>query len=328
MKTAVKQPKVLAFEIHDKFRGDSARIVKRTTKKGIHQQVLNGHLRPRLEWIKLEDLNPLETQRETNESWVTKRLEDRRGVDMLALGALSVALDPEDNEYYVWDGCGRWAVVKANGALTEVPCLVYDITRAQAAFYFAYNQDRGRRSLSKEVIFVNAWTSGDHEALIWGQRLSTLGCYIEGSTGYAVPHPQQPGQVEIRYRALVEGYKIASGDMALQRQARDMIVQAWATTTSGCNVIHQDVYWALLEIFKRLPEMRKNSLNKTFSSFLAWVAQGKKQDGAANEWKVKGLSGNANVSRQLAVGLFTAFQSSQFWKPQFNNTVSLKKLQD
>ncbi len=299
-------------EMHSKFLGSAERLVKKQIKKKIYGEVKNLGFKPDLLWLPLDSLIPLETQRTTDELWVSKRLDDCRGIDMLAFGALSVAKDPDDGLYYLWDGCGRAAMAQANSALDIVPCLVYDMPKKQAAYYFAYNQDRGRRSLSKEAIFVNAHESGDEQALLWGQRLAQLGCYIEGNTGYPVPHPAAPGHVEIRYRALTEGYAIAEGDMQLQRQVRDIIVAAWNNNPNGCTMIHQDIYWAILKTFVLFPSLGKPSKkHNAFIQFLNNQASGQNQDKI--QWKPKGMSGNAGIANQLAHGLISAFKGGAYW---------------
>ena len=319
-------PAVQIPEMHSKFLGSAERLVKNQIKKKIHGQVVNAQYVPRLEMLPLASLIPLETQRTTDELWVSKRLNDCHGIDMLAFGTLSVAQDPDDGLYYLWDGCGRAAMAQANSALDIVPCIVYDLPKKRAAYYFAYNQDRGRRSLSKEAIFVNAHESGDQEAVLWGQRLTQLGCYIEGNTGYPVPHPATPGHVEIRYRALTEGYAIAEGDMQLQRQVRDIIVAAWNNNPNGCTMIHQDIYWAILKSFVIFPELRKNGKHQAFVKFINHIASG--QDQNKIQWKEKGLSGNSGIARQLAYGLIKAFRDSSYWKIQFGNEITLRKVEE
>ncbi len=316
----------LAPVVHSKFRGSAESVVKTLTKKKILGEILNSEYKPRLEWLSIDVLEPLETQCQTKSTWVKERQEDLDGLDMLAFGALDVAKDPETGRYGVWNGCGRLAIAQTNMGIDSVPCLVYDVSWKRAAFYFAYNQDRGRRTLSKESIFVNAVSAGDDESLKWEDRLSFLGLYIKGDTEYPIPHPQDPSSVEIRYRSLVEGYKIANGDLSLQRHARDMIVNAWSHRDEGCPIINQDLYWAVIMFLRTYPDARKNGLNRAFQKFLDWLAMGKSQANASKSWKdVKGLSGNAGVSKQLALGLAKAFR--EFTDGRWNNVIVLSRLQ-
>jgi hypothetical protein len=316
----------LAPCVHSKFRGDADAVVKSLEKKGLRGKVLNRDIKPRLEFIDIDLLEPLETQRWTKGNWIVDRHEDIGGFDMVANGVLEVARDPDTGRYGVWNGCGRLGLAQTNGGIDQLPCVVYDLTWKRAAFYFAYNQDRGRRTLSKESIFVNAVASGDEESVQWESRIGFLGLYVKGDTDHAVPHPQDPSSVEIRYRSLVEGYKLANGDMALQRHARDMIFGAWSRRDEGCPMINQDLYWAVIVFLRTFPDARKNGMNRSFQKFLDWLAEGKTQSSASKAWKdVKGLSGNSGVSKQLALGLAKAFR--EYTDGKYNNSIVLARLQ-
>lgn len=317
--------------VHSMFRGDATKTVAKLDKNKLTGKLQNSHIKPRLEWLTSSQLVPMETQRETKDKWVYERQVDLNGLDMIALGALSVALDPNDNIYYVWDGCGRWAIADTNGALSDLPCLVYDMTKEQAAFYFAYNQERGRRKLSREVTFVNAFVGGDKESLVWEQRLIFLGCYIKGQTNYSVPHPQTPGNPEIKFRTLEGGFQIARGDMSIQRQARDMIHNAWASTNYGCETINQDLYFALVKTLTDFDDARKNGINKGLQQWLNWAAQGKTQSGFSQEWKddtAKGLTGNMSAAGILAKSFLKVFLSpgNQFKPSNARNVLKLKDI--
>lgn len=313
-----------SVEIHNKFRGDAEKVINKLVKKNA-TQTHNTHLQPRLEWISTTLLEPLESQRITKETWTEKRLIALGGLDMWAFGTLSVCLDPRDNVYYVWDGCGRLALAQLHG-LDIVPCVVVEGLKEQAAFYFGYNQDssQGRRTLSKEVLFVNRYYSGDHTAVTEANNLDKLGLYIKGDTDFSVPHPQPNGHIEIGYRAFAEGAGIMNHDMIVQRQVRDMIVMAWNNNPEGCRTINQDIYWALGEFLTTFPAARKNGMNTALQHFLNNIATGKSQKKV--DWKPKGLSGNSGVSKQLACGLLSAFKESSFWKPSFGNILTFKAL--
>jgi hypothetical protein len=320
---SIKKPKV---NVHSMFSGDAEKGQKSLTKKGILNKVLNDKLTPSLEYISIYDLEPLLTQRETKEAWVTSRLKDLGGFDMLACGALHVALDPNDKKYYVFDGCGRLAQAQENQAPLALPCLIFNITKEQAAFYFAYNQDKGRRTLSKEIIFVNAFYSGETEAVLWAARLSQIQCYIKGTTEYAVPNPQKAGHPEIKYRALTEGWKIAQSDITVLKQARDMICQAWAGTDSGINIIRQDLFLGLITFLMIYPEARKNGINKALQNFLNWTASGIPQHKI--RWKQDGKNQHNKEALSVVLGLTEAFKNSQFYKQQFNNIITFKKIKE
>ena len=317
------QPEI---QVHTMFRGDAERSNKTITKKKIAGVILNDNIPVRMEYLDVNKLVPLETQRETKESWTTGRLKDLGGFDVLAAGALMVAYDLRDDTYYVFDGCGRLAQAQVNQAPSKLLCLIYEISKERAAFYFAYNQDRGRRNLSKEIIFVNAVYSGEPDALLWCARLDMLGCCIKGQTDYAVPHPQPKNQPEIKYRAPVEGYKLSAGDMSLMRQVRDIIYMAWNQTLEGCPQIRQDLFLGLITFMRIYPEARENGLNKAIQQFINWVAQGTKQ--AKVNWKDLGGNQHNKEALSVAYGFMLEFRKSQLWKPSFAQHIVKDRFND
>lgn len=313
-------------QVHGFFRGNADSSVARITKVGANRAI-NTHVWPKLEWISINDLEPLESQRVTKQKWTDKRLEALGGLDMWAFGTLDVCRDPRDNKNYVWNGCGRLALAQLyarSAGLSDfvVPCTVIEGEKETAAFYFGYCQDsqQGRRTLSKEVLFVNRWYSGDISARREGQLLSQLGLYIKGDTDMPVPQPVQAGAVEIGYRAFAEGMKIADQDVALVREARDLIVTAWSNNPNGCRMINQDIFWAVIMLLRVYPEVRdtgtKNSINKKFKQFLAHVAMG--QDQNKVRWKMPGLSGNSGVAGELTYGLLKAWKAQTSFYPKIN----------
>lgn len=313
-------------QMHSMFRGDVSRIQKTLSKKHIKGIVLNEDKAIQFMQLPISCLKPLLTQRETKETWVQSRLEDLKGFDMLAAGALQVAHDPNDNEYYVFDGCGRLAQAQANEAPLILPCLVYDITKEQAAFYFSYNQDKGRRNLSKEIIFVNSFYSGDKDSLLWADRLSQINCFIKGTTDYAVPQPQIAGHPEIKVSALKKGWSISNGDISLMKQVRDMICMAWGGTQSGVSIIRQDLFLGLITFLKVYPKSQKNNLNVALQSFLNATATLTPQNKL--DWKNDGGNRHNHEATSVAYGLLKAFKRSQFYKQQFNNDITEKALHD
>jgi hypothetical protein len=326
MTTAVKTAIQSVPDLHSHFQGNAEQVITKLAKSN-SIKTSNKHLEPKIEKIPTDKLVPLESQRVTKDTWAQKRLQALGGLDMWAFGTLSVCRDPRDNVNYVWDGCGRLALAQLHG-LKEVPCVVIEGEKERAAFYFGYNQDstQGRRTLSKEVLFVNRYYSGDATAIAESNLLDRLGLYVKGDTDYAVPNPQPNGHIEIGYRAFSEGQGISGNNFAIQRQARDMIVTAWSNNPLGCHFINQDIYWAMLELLKSIPETRKNGVNVALQQFLINLATGRDQKRV--DWKDKGLSGNSGVSKQLAAGLLRAFKESSYWKPGFNNTLTFKKIVD
>lgn len=322
--------------VHGFFRGDADKSVAKIVKIGANRPI-NTHIIPTLEWLSIHQLIPLESQRVTKQKWTDKRLAELGGLDMWAFGTLSICRDPRDNINYVWDGCGRLALAQLFAASANmddflVPCVVVEGDKEAAAFYFGYCQDsqQGRRTLSKEVLFVNRWYSGDKTARAEGSLLNQLGLFIKGDTDMAVPQPVSPGAVEVGYRAFAEGLKIAKNDLGLVREARDMIVNAWANNPNGCRIINQDIFWAVIMMLRIYPECRdtgrKNIYNANFKKFLNHVAAGKDQSKV--KWKDEGLSGNSGVAGQLAYGLLRAWRNETSFYPKNGNSIlTIKRLE-
>lgn len=326
VKTATTAP------IHNFFRGDIDTSISKIVKKGANQ-IRNKDIKPALEWISIHNLVPLESQRVTKQKWTDERIIALDGLDMWALGTLSVCRDPRDQVNYVWDGCGRLALAQlyaASAGLNDltIPCVVVEGNKEAAAFYFGYCQDstQGRRTLSKEVLFVNRWYSGDDSAVKEGKLLTQLGLFIKGDTDMPVPQPVDVNAVEIGYRAFAEGMKIGKGDISLVRQARDMIVIAWNNNPNGIRTINQDIFWALIMLLRLYPECQKNGMNRSLQKFLNYVAIGKDQKKV--KWKETGLSGNSGIAGQLAYGLLKAWRNETSFFPKGGaNVLTYKRLE-
>lgn len=301
---------------HEFVVGDYDKEYKKIREQGLNHW-FNQNRIPKLEFIDIADLVPLESQRETNSTWATQRLRDRCGLDLLALGALSVARG-KDLLNRVFDGLGRFTLADLSGYPGPLPCLVYDMEPEEAAFYFYYNQERGRRNLSREATFVNSYIAGEKSAVALALVLEQVGLYIQGNTHYPVPHPMRPHTAEISYRAISEAHdKIAEGDIALLKQARDMIYTAFSNSPSGCNKIAQDLYWAVLQILVTYPQARKGVINDSIQKYLDYLAMGSSQSQVVKEWKgdARGLSGNVGVSKTLAYHFLKSWKTSNFGKP-------------
>lgn len=306
---------VLAFNtpaLHNKVKGDQVKFLKNLSKKNykigptIHQDY---------KWIPTDQLIPLESQRFTDLKWVEKRLKDRNGLDWKAFGTLDVVLDPRDQKYYVWNGCGRLAIAQTAGA-TSVPCVVTSGNKEEAAYYFAYNQDQGSRTLSKEAIFVNqVYCNMDDDALNKQRRLIQLDLYVKGDTDNPVPKPIPSTSIEVKYRTFNEGYEIAvkglqdipGGATAeqqalnLMKDAKDMIVNAW-NIKSGA-ILSQDLFWGVLYFLKTYPTAKTG-----LQGYLTQMGATKETKDIV--WKPKGLSGNSGVSVQLAYGLLLDWKTN------------------
>jgi hypothetical protein len=324
---------IAAPTVHSMVRGNVIKDIAKQNKKGLTGKLVNDKFVPVLEWLKTSDLIPLESQRETNSKWVVERQEALNGLDMIAFGALSIAHDPDDGNYYVWDGCGRWAIADFNGGIDTVPCLVYNMTKARAAYYFAYTQEEGRRKLSREVTFVNGVIGGDEEHLEWAKRLDAIGAYVkanDGPNGIVNKDAKEHGYPEILARALTDGYKLSGNDITICRQARDMIMSAWGITNTGCPKIVTEVYWALIVVLKAIPESRKNGLHSAMQSYLNYVAQGNSQAEASKEWKgkdLKSITGNVGVAKELGYAFAKSFVGKKnFFKESYRNDFVLGKI--
>jgi hypothetical protein len=297
---------------HQHVSGDYTKFKKSIKKRGLDGLVQTWS-QPTLETISIGDLTPLETQRQARTSWAQKMLKNLGGFDGYAFGVLSVARCPLTNTNYVFDGCGRMLIADAAG-IESVPCLVYDLDKKSAAKYFAYNQKDGRRTLSPEAIFVNAYTAGDDDAQALGAVLDHCGLFVRGDTLYSVPHnPAKNNTCEIKYRAIAEGYKkIAGEDKDLCKQARDMIYRAFATKSEGDFHIQQDLYWAVLQLLVTYPETQKNGLNRNFQKYLDYLGDGNSQGQITRSWKdAKGLTGNVGISKTLAYNLLQSWRQSK-----------------
>lgn len=299
---------------HSRVTGDYESAVFKIEKNGWNQP-LNLNVPKTFEYISLKDLTILETQRNAKSAWAIERLKARGGLDMLALGVFCVARCP-DGKMYVWDGAGRWLLADAAGYTGEVPCMVYEITKEQASFYFSYNQEEGRRSMSREATFINRHNSGmDPEATKLGHLLDYLGLYINGDTGICVPHdPKMPNTAEIRYRAIYEGNKFTGGDRQLQRQARDMISAAYINAGRDFKDVTQDFYWAILTLLFEYSELRSGKDNKSFQTYINWLLTGSVEGKITNKWKgdATGISGNSGARFKIAANMLLDYQQSEF----------------
>jgi len=326
-----------AADIHEKFRGDPATTIKKLNKKGVFE-ILHGGLEPELKYIRLGDLKPLESQRFTKASWVEKRLTKRGGLDMWAFGALDVCHDNGIN--WIWNGCGRFSLAKLyaidtlgkeNADNFLVPCLVIKGLKEEAAFYFGYSQDEGRRTLSKEILFLNRHYSSDPTAIVEAQQLSYLGLHVCGDSDKAVPEYPAKDSINISYRAFSEGLLIAdpkdkNNALKIMRQARDMIATAWGNSLKNDVKINQDIFWAVIFFLRLYPEARFNGVNTALQGFLTAIATLTDQNKI--DWKFKGLSGNKGIAPQLAYGLLKAFKATKFCKPHISKPLTYKRLEN
>jgi len=312
------------------IKGDVDKLQKKVEKKGLHN-ILNTQYTPKFQLVKLKDIEPLESQREAKTGWAEKMLNNLGGLDMLAFGVLSLAHDPKTGVYYNFDGNGRHLIAQAIGDQEmELPAMVYPIGKKQAAKYFSYNQKKGRRTLSPETIFVNTHIADDSEAKEIGDVLDKCGMFVKGDCAKQVPEPYVPGTCEISYRGISEGYlKIAKRDVRVCKQARDIVYNAFINKSDDAEGrIANDVYWAVLQTLVSFPQVRDGNLNKSFQKYLNAQATLNTQGSMAKSWKgeIKGISGNAGISKILAFHLITGWRSSKFSNGYVeNNTRNIKE---
>lgn len=326
-----------SIPMHSMYRGkDVSKTIKSITKVNGFREV-NVDYKPELKEISILDLHPLDSQRETKEIWARKRLAEQ-GMDWMAFQQLSVVKDKTDGKYYVWDGCGRLAIAQLYAnylgiADLKVPCIVHEGNKKQTAFYFAYVQDDGRRSMSKEVLFVSRWFSEqDNEAQEEAKKLTQLKLFVKGDSGKSVPEVVFSDSYEIKYRtfheALTNKY-MANNDLKLLKQARDMVVNAFEENSRWDKVVPQDVLWAVTCLLQTFPDARNNGLNKALCKFLETIAMSNVKL-MVSTWKDKGLTGNAGIAPQLALGMLKSFMGSGYWKSSFtvNNGVKQETLKE
>jgi len=300
--------------------GSISETAESLTKKGISLSTSNKR-KTKLMDLSLDLLNPMDSQRTAKSDWAKKKLLDRNGeVDFLAFGTLSVALTPE-GEYHVFDGCGRWLIAQLYAeqkgiplSKMKVPCVVFEMTKPEAAFYFAYNQSKGRRSLSKEVIFVSSYYGGDPEAIELADVLKYVGAFVKGDCLRSVPEPVVAGTSQMKFRTINDGYyKIAHKDKDMCRLAKDLIYNAFASADGSCDLIQQDLYWAVLQSLIDNVVLNNGPGLTEFRTWLNKRAEDVTQLQFSADWKgnAVGLTGNVGISKILAYNLLKGFKSSK-----------------
>ncbi len=294
------------------FRGNKADSISKIEAQNLNTIAITN--KPTLEFINLSDLIPLETQRYAKDTWVQKRLKDRNGLDQVAFGALTIARTPEGKNL-VADGNGRYNLAEHAGWTDNIPCIVWKLTKQQAAFYFNYTQKTGRRNLSPEVLYVNSYLAGDTAASLLHAVMERIDVYIQGDTNYAVPHPKQSNAVEVKYRTVDEAYNKMCGwndsseRIRIMRIARDMITQAFP----GENMLQQDLFWATYYILSSVPKTQSGATNNKFQDFLIGSGLNNTQAQFTKTWKVinSGTSGNSSKVKSLAEELLKCWKLSK-----------------
>ena len=146
------------------IKGDFNKTTLDIQKKHL-DQVQNSDCDVELQYHTVDQIKPLITQRTADVSWAKRMLKLKNGFDLNSFGAINVFISKK-GELMCWNGLGRLLIADLAGYNKPLPCLIHkNITEQQAAELFAYVQDKGKRTLSKEVIFLNNHFAGDPEAL-------------------------------------------------------------------------------------------------------------------------------------------------------------------
>lgn len=327
--TAVKKatPVLPNSTLRPFFKGDGLKIAKTLYKQKDNKENIFPHGEPKLEWHKISDLEPMYTQRYTDEKWIDDVLKER-GLDMTAFQTLSVARDPRNGKKFVWDGLGRLmlASLKRHND-TLVPCVVYEMEWEKAAEYFSYTQSKGKRPLTKETIFLQDYTVRNKEAVELADVLDYAGAYTKGKANKEqVPEPHVPGTVELTFRGINEAYfKITKKDKSLIRKAIDMIKTAYSQGDQNCVFISNEMFWAVLSALKHYPKLGETPRIKNVQHYLNRKAEEYNQNKLVKLWKkwtdadgkevvqeIKGLSGNVGVSKILAYSYLKSYKDSDY----------------
>lgn len=292
-------------------------------------KVINQDHRVAIEYHTIDKIQPLVTQRTADVAWAKRMLKQKNGFDIDAFGVINVFRNTQ-GELVCWNGLGRLLIADLANYQRPVPCLVHqDITEKTAAQLFAYVQDKGKRTLSKEVIYINNHYAGDPEALELESVLKQCGLYIKGDTNITVPTPTHNQSAEITFRGIEQAYKhIAKQDVSVLQEAKDMIFSAFAKTDEGCPIIVNDMFWAVTQVLVTYPQVRNKAYNRQLQRYLNHLADARLQGQVVSDWKgeVKGLSGNVAVSKILAHNLVSQWRQSKFANHSVKNGIRLQAL--
>lgn len=317
------------INVHNRVVGDVSKVKKSVTKNGFG--IINSHKKVELKYLKPSDLTPIDTQRDTNATWAETRLKDLRGLDCVAFGALSVGYDSENDTYWLFDGCGRDLLASVIDSEMEVPCLVWPLTQKEAAFYFSYNQDKGRRKLPKESIFVNSWFHGDQDAVKWANRLQSLGLKISANPDFNAPYGHTANTpvdaVEISEKGIKEAWEIAKqptpvATQLLIQEAKDIIFDAFSRENqNGKKVLERlngELLWAFLMIFKTYKNSMSGELNLIIKDYLRIKAELGTQNDLVRELKalysIPGMNKSQELTSCLAYALVSEIRNTKRFK--------------
>lgn len=307
---------------HNKVKGDTVALTEFLEKKKLNR--VSKSCRGRHEIIPVDDLTPIDSQRNTNTSWIKKVLTLSVGFDEIAAGIIQVCRDPETGKNYVWDGAGRLALASATG-VTSLDCWVVDMTQAQqnAAHYFVYTQKTSSRNFKPGEIFINAYEHGDREAIAFADTLKSLGMRIQGAHDYWVPRVSSSEKMKYptcAERSVRLALRIASNDISVVRHARDTIVEAgW-----NDDQIRSDLLPGLALVYTCYPELMRNGLNKCFRSYFQSLA------GTVVQSKLRFKEAGGNMhnreAESVAIGIIKHFHASPSMTSSQKNVIRLVRI--
>jgi len=285
--------------------------------------------------IKIDDIEPLETQRIVTGNWAKKMYTNHNGIDWMMFQTLSVA--EVDGEYKVWDGNGRLLLAKLayekDPTIGDtVPCIVTKMTKSEAAKAFSYTQGEGRRNLSKESVYINDYVGKTESSIKTANVMEHIGVYTKGDTNYYVPSSNDDGErphpdaIEIKIRTMEVGNKIVKGDKDIQRWGIKTI--DYIARGQTLNLIPQDLYWTIIKFcyiykdeFLTKKKLNNNNINpkELFTNYLLAKADADPiKKVASNNWKAETRqSGNSTAVAKMVKNLYASFKEWVMSKDEY-----------
>jgi hypothetical protein len=274
-------------------------LAKDNLCKEIHEDN-KGHF----DWLSPSEIKPLDSQRITDSNWVEERLKAKGGLDWKYFGTIQLVWVEEDQQHYVWDGCGRLAMAQAVGAI-QVPCMIKEGSKKDAAEMFFYNQKEGARTVDPDTHAVQKCFSGFGDDII--NQLTHTGLSLSGNT--ELVYPENSTDPSIKINALTKSVRIAGGNAYLNiiKDARDIIVNAYPND----NIVRAELLCGFTLLLKLYPDARKNGLHTRITEFLVGEANpttGRSQ--SKLPYKKDGGNLHNNEAASVAYGFIKNFCNS------------------
>ena len=310
--TAVKSKTVAVFE--DYLKGD----LEANQKKAIKQKITDIlGATPQLEFHPIDEIMPITKQRMGKPDWARKKLAERGGFDLPAFGAISII--KVNGQLLVWNGLQRTTIAKVAGYRGRVPCLVYDINEQMASDLFAYTQDEGKRTLSKESIFQNKVFANHAPALEIAGVLGQLNLYVKGDCVETVPENPQQGAKEISYRGIEGAWRrIAQQDIRPLQRAVNTMNQVLMADQK----IPNDIWYAVTACYATFPRMTKE-VEQRFNQFVDAMLKTQAEKDLWIKAK-KGITGNVSIADELGRHLWSKFIRSGYGSRTIANRYTVK----